>query len=97
MNPEKHYVIVPNMQRFRAWAQENLTGEWSMLGARIRTETAEYRPVIHLRHLRGATITPATVHWASDWFMGMTPRGAEEMESYVGFLLSIHHSKESAE
>jgi hypothetical protein len=86
---EKHYVIVANLQRFRNWAQDNLKDEeWSVLGARIRTATKEYRAVTAMHHLRGATLTPETIHWTDGWFMGLTGRGAIEMERYVELCLA---------
>jgi hypothetical protein len=85
---EKHYVMVPNMQRFRVWAQENINDEvWTQMGARIHTPTKEYRAVTAMHHLRGATVTPETIHWADDWFMGLTRRSAIEMEQYVEMCL----------
>jgi hypothetical protein len=86
---EKHYVMVPNMQRFRVWAQENINDEvWTHMGARIHTPTKEYRAVTAMHHLRGATLTPETIHWADDWFMGLTSRSAIELEQYVEMCLA---------
>jgi hypothetical protein len=81
---EKHYVIVANMQRFRSWAQENITDEdWGMVGFRIETPTKEYRAVTAMHHLRGAVLTPETIHWTDGWYMGLTARAVTEMERYV--------------
>jgi hypothetical protein len=89
MNTEKHYVIVSNLQRFRNWAMDNIHDEdWSMLGARIHTPTKEYRAVTAMHHLRGAALTPETIHWTDGWFMGLSGRGVVEMESYVEMCLA---------
>jgi len=84
MTDEKHYVIVANMQRFRSWAQENINEEWGMIGgARIHTPTKEYRAITAMHQLRGATITPETIHWTDGWYMGLPARAVTEMERYV--------------
>ena len=82
---EKHYVIVSNLQRFRVWAHENITDEqWTIIGgARAHTETKEYRAITAMHQLRGATITPDTIHWTDGWYMGMPARAVVEMERYV--------------
>lgn len=85
---ETHYVIVQSIQRFRNWALDNLRDEeWSMIGTRIRTADKEYRAVTAMHHLRGASLTPETIHWTDGWFMGLTKRGAIEMERYVEMCL----------
>ena len=86
---EKHYVIVPNLQRFRNWAQDNIHDEdWGMIGgARVHTATKEYRAITQMHQLRGATLTPETLHWTDGWYMGMTARGVVEMERYVEMCL----------
>lgn len=85
---EQHYVIVANLQRFRNWAMDNLRDEeWSYRGARIQTATKEYRAVTAMHHLRGAALTPETIHWTDGWFMGLTAQGAVEMERYVEMCL----------
>jgi hypothetical protein len=90
MKLEKHYVILPNLTRFRAWAQENVTEEWLPRGhGAILTDTKEYRAVTAMHHLRGAALTPETLHWAVGWHMGMTPRGALELERYVQMCLAM--------
>jgi hypothetical protein len=91
---EKHYVIVANMQRFRVWAHENITDEeWMMMGFKIVTATKEYHAVMALHHLRGATLTKETIHWTDGWFMGMTGRGADEMERYAAMCIAMGESK----
>ena len=87
---EKHYVIVSTLQRFRNWAQDNIKDEdWGLVGgARIHTPTKEYRAIRSVHHLRGATLTPETIHWTDDWYRGLTVRGAIEMERYVEIALA---------
>ncbi len=85
---EKHYVIVQNMQRFRNWGMDNIRDEeWTHRGARIHTPTKEYRAVTAMHHLRGATLTPETIHWADGWYMGLTNKGAIQIEQYVEMCL----------
>ena len=87
---EQHYVIVANLQRFRMWAHDNLRDEEWVVGGgtRIHTPTKEFRAVTAMHHLRGAELTPETIHWTDGWFMGMTGQGATEMERYVEMLLA---------
>jgi hypothetical protein len=86
---QKHYVIVPSIQRFRNWAMDNIRDEeWSHIGSRIHTATKEYRAVTAMHHLRGCTLTPETIHWADGWFMGLSNNGAIEMEQYVEMCLA---------
>lgn len=88
---ERHYVILPNLTRFRSWAKENINEEWFPRGHTvILTDTKEYRGVTAIHHLRGAVLTPETVHWAEDWHMGMTPRGVLELERYVQVCFAVH-------
>ena len=91
---EKHYVMVANMQRFRVWAQENINDEvWTYAGARIHTPTKEYRAVTALHHLRGAHLSPHTIHWTDGWYMGLTQRSADQIEQYVEMCLAAGPGK----
>jgi hypothetical protein len=86
---ENHYVILPNLSRFRSWAKDNIKEEWRTRGhGVILTDSKCYRAIIHLHDLRGATLTEETVHWAEGWYMGLNPRAALELERYVQVCLA---------
>jgi hypothetical protein len=87
LDVERHYVILPSVHRLRGWAQDNITEEWSQVGATVRTADKEYRAVTALHHLRGATVTIDTLHWATGWYMGRTAEMNVELERYAEMAL----------
>lgn len=93
MNAEKHYVVVPTVQRLRSWAHDNLT-EWHERGhGVIVTRTGVYRAVIALHQLRGVSLTPETIHWADGWDEGLSAGAALELQAYAATCIRMGESR----